>query len=116
VFTRRIKGIKPYAELWDIIMLDGELSPIINKPLSERRQMIENVVTTGEYVTLSEWVQVGKRKLFEMCLDYSQKVFEGIVLKNINSKYLVSFNKSIDHPQWFKVRRVDEHMLVKEAV
>ncbi len=81
--------------VFDILHLDGE--DLINKPLIERKKILESVVKESERLILSSYI-IGKGKeLFEKV---KEKKLEGIIAKKLNSTYQIG-KRSED---WLKIK------------
>lgn len=101
LFTKRIKGFPDALYLFDVIQWKGDL--VVNSPLSERRKHLD-IIKPSNVITIAEQVRVGKRKLFERAISqYPEN--EGIVIKRLDSKYLINRTVSLQHPQWLKVKK-----------
>ena len=87
--------------LFDIIYLNDEL--LFHLTLIERRKILESVIKeVPGLIEISKQVRLGKKHLFET-LDKDED--EGIVLKRLDSDYLISDRRCLQHPHWLKVRR-----------
>lgn len=84
---------------------------LTGKPWSERRRELEKVVKPNASITLSHPVNVGKRRLYDLCI--SEPGCEGIVLKQVKSLYVAGFNKCLTNPFWLKVKKDEPHQKVR---
>ena len=109
--NNRTKGVKGKLYLFDIIMLEGRL--LIDLPLRERRKILEGVVVEGPHVELAQQVRVGKKRLYHQSIAGEEN--EGIVIKKLDSKYLLSEKSCPQHPYWLKVKRIENHIRTKEG-
>jgi ATP-dependent DNA ligase len=107
LISKRPKNFEKHLYLFDIIMHEGKL--VTSLPLSERRKLLEAVyhqyLQWERKIELSQWVQVGKKALYYQSI--GNDLLEGIVVKRLDSKYLVHPNKCIQHPMWLKVKKPD---------
>jgi len=107
LIERATKNIKGILYLFDMIV-ENEM-PIFNLSLHERRKRLENTVKDyPDCIQIPEWVRIGKKRLYEMSIDTEDQ--EGIVMKKIDSPYLISFNGSKDTPFWLKVKKPENHI------
>jgi bifunctional non-homologous end joining protein LigD len=84
--------------VFDILFLDGE--DLTQKPLIERKKILENVVKESERVLLSTYV-VGKgRRFFQ---EVKAKGLEGIMAKRLSSSYQIG-KRSKD---WLKIKALN---------
>ena len=109
--NNRTKGVKGKLYLFDIIMLEGRL--LIDRPLRERRKLLEGVVVEGPHIELAQQIRVGKKQLYHQSIEGEEN--EGIVIKKLDSKYLVSEKSCPQHPYWLKVKRIENHVKTKEG-
>jgi ATP-dependent DNA ligase len=87
--------------LFDIIYLKGK--PLFGSPLEERHRILESVVEdVPGVVEILKQVRVGKKHLFH---SLQKDEDEGIVLKRLDSLYLISHTRCLQNPHWLKVRR-----------
>lgn len=98
--NNRTKNVKGIYYVFDILMHKGTL--LVNVPFSKRRKILETVMPFDSAVQLAQQIQVGKIKLFRDCLRSEEN--EGIVIKKLSSKYLVSLTSCQQNPMWIKVK------------
>lgn len=112
IFTKRVKDAPDGLYLFDIITLQGKL--LTDMPLYRRRTILESIF--GEYlsgvpeITLARQTRIGKKSLYHQSI--GDAVNEGIVLKHINSKYIISEADCKQNPMWLKVKKTEEHLKV----
>ena len=115
VFCRPKNWPKHYF-IFDILFYKNK--PLYNLPLSERRKYLEdlyhNYLTNSEIIELSKWQVKNKIQFFED--NSNDELNEGIVIKRLDSKYPISYNKTMVIPQWIKVRNLEEQFKEKEYV
>jgi len=97
-----MKGIF-YA--FDILVVGDRL--LTGRPWSERRKELETIIKPSGIITLSQPVNVGKRRLYDLCIH--ETGCEGIVLKHVKSLYMAGFKKCITNPFWIKVKKDEPH-------
>lgn len=93
-------------------MFKGKL--LINLPLSERRKYLEDAISETPDIEIARQVRVGKKQLYYQAI--REMVNEGIVLKKLNSQYLISESRCLQNPFWLKVKRTENHIYVKENI
>jgi len=81
--------------VFDILHLDGQ--DIIDKPLTERKKILEKIVKEDKRIMLSSYVIGRGKELFEKVKERS---LEGIVAKRLNSKYEVGKRSK----NWLKIK------------
>ncbi|MCS7105891.1 MAG: DNA ligase, partial [Candidatus Aenigmarchaeota archaeon] len=67
--------------VFDILHLDGE--DLVDKPLIERKKILENVIKENQRIMLSSYVIGRGKELFERA---KEKGLEGIIAKRLDSK------------------------------
>lgn len=101
LLDKRTKNIKDHYYMFDIQFLEGK--SVMSRPWHERREILEKVVAQyGIWTELSEPIQLGFSALYKLAIEHED---EGIVIKNINSKYVVDLKSCPHNPQWFKAKR-----------
>lgn len=106
--NNRTKGVKGKLYLFDIIMLEGRL--LVNLPFRERRRILEGLCASRpDCIELAGQVRVGKKNLYYHSIAGEEN--EGIVVKRLDSKYLVSDRRCLQNPYWLKVKRVESHIM-----
>lgn len=101
LIDRRTKGTKDTYYAFDILMLSGRL--LFGLEWRERRRLLEKTVG-GMDVMLSEPINTGKELLYALAIADGD---EGIVLKNIHSRYIMSQRKCEPNPFWMKAKQVE---------
>jgi ATP-dependent DNA ligase len=101
----RTAGIKGFLYLFDILVWKGKV--LINLPLQERRKYLEGAIEPDASIEIAHQVRIGKKQLFTQAI--RQESDEGIVLKKLDSRYLVSESRCLQHPFWLKVKRPETH-------
>lgn len=97
----KARGSQGRLYLFDIIYLKDEL--LVSLPLSARRKILEPIIEeVPGLIEIAKQVQLGKKNLFRT-LEKDED--EGIVLKRVDSEYLISDTACRQHPHWLKVRR-----------
>lgn len=107
---KRTRDIKGKLYLFDIIMFKGKL--LVDLPLCERRKYLEDAAPAAPDIEMAAQVRVGKRQLYHQSI--LEEVNEGIVLKKLNSRYLISEKRCPQNPFWLKVKRPEKYVHVKE--
>lgn len=110
----RVQQEKGRIYLFDVMTLKGKDQTA--KPMAERRlpllemklQDVANVGTSKERIFKPVPVGTGFQALYDHVL--KDKTCEGLVLKNLKSKYPVYSTKT-KFPLWMKVKRPDPHTL-----
>lgn len=92
--------------VFDILYLNGE--SLIEKPLSERRKCLEKVVSAGDVIKLSEYIQTND---LDELTDYytfaKNKRLEGLVLKTPSDPYQAGARSF----SWVKLKKADQKLL-----
>ncbi len=104
----RTIDVKGVLYLFDVLVHRGR--QITELPLADRRKLLEDVAAGLAGVELAQQVRVGKKALYHRAIEES--VNEGIVLKKLDSKYLVSEKRCLQNPFWLKVKRPEKHVYV----
>jgi ATP-dependent DNA ligase len=114
IFTRRVKDIPEAFYLFDVIIFKGDL--LYQKSFSKRRGILEIIhkdyLSMSPVIELARQVQVGKKALYYQSIEGDLN--EGIVMKNLDSKYPISDRISIRNPHWIKVKKTEKHLIAKE--
>lgn len=106
LMEKRTKDIKDLFYAFDILFDNGK--QVTGLPWKERRQRLEKALKGIDGIEISEPVSVGKSYLYDLAI---QEGNEGIVMKEINSKYIVDFSKCPSNPHWIKAKRAENHFL-----
>jgi bifunctional non-homologous end joining protein LigD len=106
LMERRTKDIKDLFYAFDILMDNGK--QLTSLPWKERRKRLEAVLKDMEGIEISDPVSVGKSYLYDLAI---QEGNEGIVMKEINSKYIVDFTKCVSNPHWIKAKKPENHWI-----
>ena len=85
--------------LFDILEKDGK--PLLNKPLMERKKILEETVKEGKNVILSVFVEENGKDYYQATL---QKGLEGVMAKQKNSIYEPGKRSS----NWLKIKPINE--------
>ncbi len=95
--------IKVY--LFDILYINGE--EIIDKPLKERRAILESIVEKSEKITVADQVVTDSvekvEEIYNQALDAGH---EGVMMKNLNSPYIPGKRGK----NWLKLKPVMENL------
>jgi len=112
LISQRPKNWEKHFYLFDIIMFKGKL--LTDLPLIERRKYLEEVhqqyLGWCKKIELSQWTRAGKKALFMRSI--GDELLEGIVIKRLDSKYLVHPNKCPQNPKWLKVKKEDSQFVM----
>ncbi len=104
--TKNKKGI---LYLFDIIYKDKLLCFL---PLFHRRRILEEVLRDYPLcIQLSQWTRIGKKKLYEISINEEDE--EGIVMKKLDSVYLVDLKESKKTPYWLKLKKDEKHIEIR---
>jgi len=97
------------AQILGIFASVGRVAPT-RKSLKQRRKILEGIYDTiaQEKIKLSKWHHIGFEKLYADSIQ--GEINEGIVIKRIDSKYPISYDKCMQNPQWLKVKKDGEHL------
>ena len=107
VLERRTKQIKGEFYAFDLLWLRGR--PVWHLPLTERRKGLEQVIIPdGVHITIPEWRFEDKIGYYEQNIEGED--VEGIVIKRIDSKYMPSFTRCLQHPLWLKLKKKEDHL------
>lgn len=117
----RTKTLKNIIVFWDCMFFNGKDLRLL--PLSERRKYLNfdiapdtltqknqpQIFTTRQY-------QTGLINLYNRIVARNDPVEEGLVLKNIHSKYTWhQFRKGIEIDDWIKVKKIGESNNVEKS-
>jgi len=91
---------KPKIFVFDIIFYNGKF--LGKKPLKERKKILEKLKFKGPFEILESKPLKGLEKSLKEAFE---KGFEGIVLKNLNSPYQISYQAPIATHHWRKLKR-----------
>lgn len=105
ILNFRTKDVKEKLYLFDVIMWDGKL--LASQPYIERIKYLKNI-PTSEHVEIAEQFYKNKVRLFYDSIN--SQLLEGIVLKRIDSKYMISTSKSLKNVLWLKVKKIEDHV------
>jgi len=108
----RTTDIKGVLYLFDILLHKGR--QLTDLPFADRRKVLEDVCAKISGVELAAQVRIGKKALYHQAL--KDPVNEGIVLKKLDSKYLVSEKRCLQNPFWLKVKRPEKHVYVGKEI
>jgi len=95
----RTKKAEPLIFVFDIIFLNNEF--LGNKPLRERKRILE-LLKLNPPVYLIEYKKL--ENLEESLKENLEKGYEGIVLKNLDSPYIISKEAPIATHHWRKMK------------
>jgi bifunctional non-homologous end joining protein LigD len=100
LIDKRTKGTKDHYYAFDIQFYKGK--SVMNLPWHQRRVALVNVLIFSHAdVEISEPVQLGFSELYRLAIRTGD---EGIVIKNINSKYVVDLKNCPVNSGWFKAK------------
>lgn len=99
LMEKRTKDIKDHYYAFDILMYEGKLMTGFTWQL--RRAILEQALKFIPGVEVSEPITVGKSHLYRVAVEQGD---EGIVLKNVNSKYILDYNSCPTNPLWLKAK------------
>ena len=101
LLDKRTKNIKDHYYAFDVLYIEGE--SLMHLPYSARREKLELLISHyGVGVELAKPVQLGFSAYYKKAVADG---YEGIVIKNIYSKYLIDLKSCPHNPQWFKAKR-----------
>ena len=105
----RTKTVKEFLYPFDLLTLSRE--PLVERPLEYRRALLEKYISPSPGLfEIARQFTTDKVALYERVIAGDPDVDEGIVLKKLSSKYLPSPTRCLQHPQWFKVKRLPPHL------
>lgn len=107
LIDKRTKDIKDHYYAFDILMLDGRLTTGFTWQL--RRALLEQTLKFIPGIEISEPITVGKSHLYRVAVEQGD---EGIVLKNVNSKYLVDYKSCPKNPLWIKAKAEEKAFIL----
>lgn len=100
--SRMVEKIPLQFHAFDILYMDGE---IIDKPLVERRKILESVISESERVKIAKQVITAEREEIERIFSEAINAgHEGVMLKNPNSPYVPGKRGK----NWLKLKSVME--------
>jgi bifunctional non-homologous end joining protein LigD len=109
LLQNRTKQIKGVYYVFDILQYEGESTMVL--PLYARRPILEACLSNllrQDGLILAAQTRIGKKKLFYDSIEGEAN--EGIVIKKLNSVYMASEKRCLQHPQWLKVKRIESHI------
>lgn len=95
------KKIPSTYHIFDIIKYEGK--NLINQPLMERKRILLKAIHQDEHIEIVPFKIVENNKIKEHFKEYTEKGFEGAILKNIQSKYEPGKRTG----EWIKIKRED---------
>ena len=105
LLEKRTKTVKELFYAFDIIVYRN--NPVFMYLWKERRLLLESVIKPIKgLVELSIPVNIGKTKLYYDSIGTED--CEGIVLKKVDSPYLVGARDCPQNPYWLKVKRAEK--------
>jgi len=108
LINHRPKNWTQHLYIFDIIAYQGKLVNEI--PLEGRRKLLESVYKQYlgwcDKIEIPQWTSIGKKKLYYDSI--GNELLEGIVMKRLDSKYLISLNSCLQNPYWIKVKKQDK--------
>ena len=103
LLEKRTKNIKDHYYVFDVMFIEGKSQ--LHLPYYKRREALEKLVAQyGINVEIAKPVQSGFSAYYKLAVEQGD---EGIVIKHINSPYIVDLNSCPHNPQWFKAKRPD---------
>ena len=112
LLDKRTKDIKDHYYAFDVLYIEGK--SVMHLPWTARREKLENLVAQyGIWVELSKPVQFGFSTLYKQAVAEGD---EGIVIKGVNSKYLIGLTECQHNPNWWKAKRQEKCFVNKEGV
>jgi len=116
----RTKDVKNIVVLWDCMFWAGK--DLRDLPLIQRRPFLEGFQIAPNSLSKEDEGKVFRTtqmklsvKFYDMIMKKNDPLEEGIVVKNNQSKYDWSVKGSFDTANWFKVKKMGDHSLVKES-
>jgi bifunctional non-homologous end joining protein LigD len=106
LMEKRTKDIKDLFYAFDILYEGGK--QLTSLPWKHRRERLEYVLNGIEGIEISVPVCVGKSLLYDISIEEGN---EGIVMKEINSKYLIDLNSCPHNPLWIKAKKPENSFL-----
>jgi len=97
---RKTKKAKPVIFVFDIIFFKGKF--LGKKPLKERKEILKKLKFKKPFQILKFEILKNLEKSFKKAIE---KGYEGIILKKLNSPYLISNQAPIATHYWRKLKR-----------
>ncbi len=92
--------------VFDILYLNGE--SVVEKPLYERRKLLDKVIGPGEVIQTDEYIETDEfEKLEEYFEIAKEKGLEGVVIKTAEDPYQAGARSY----SWIKYKKADEKLL-----
>jgi len=113
----RTKDVKNIVIIWDCMFWNGR--DIRKLQLQERRQFLDTLKvapvtlkskSTGQ-VYRAKSRKTGLLKFYDKIVKKDDPLEEGIVIKNIRSRYEYSVKASFETVSWFKLKKIGAHAL-----
>lgn len=96
-------SIPVFYIVFDILFLNGK--SIENKPLVERKKMLEKSIKSGRYIKIEPFIENNGKDYFRKL---KAKGYEGIVAKDFTSAY----EEGARSPKWLKIKAIKEEEFV----
>jgi ATP-dependent DNA ligase len=110
LLDKRTKEIKDHYYAFDVLFHEGK--SVMNLAWKDRREILEKIIAQYSiWVELAEPIQLGFSTLYDVAVE---KGDEGIVIKGINSKYVVDLKSCPHNPSWFKAKRPEKCFVNKK--
>jgi ATP-dependent DNA ligase len=103
--NNRTKDIKDLFYAFDILMWEGKW--LFGQPWRSRRALLELATRDIEGILVSVPIHTGKKMLYQMAIEEGD---EGIVMKELDSTYLIATKGTIDNPLWIKAKQPENCM------
>lgn len=104
--TETAKNIPLKYFVFDILYLNGK--SLINKPLKERREILNKIIKPGNTIIVDEHLET---EIFEELVEYfeiaKEKGLEGLLVKNPADPYQAGARSY----SWIKLKKADENLL-----
>jgi ATP-dependent DNA ligase len=110
LMEKRTKDIKDLYYAFDILYEGGKA--LMGMAWKDRRNRLEKVMGSLANTEISMPVTLGKSLLYNMAIEEGD---EGIVMKEIHSKYIIDYKSCPSNPFWIKCKKPENCMKTKEA-
>jgi ATP-dependent DNA ligase len=101
LMEKRTKDIKDHFYAFDILFLNNQST--MHLTWRERRKLLEKTFRENDiYTDISEPIGLGFKTLYDLAIAEGD---EGIVIKNVNSKYIIDLKSCPHNPYWVKAKK-----------
>jgi len=109
LIEKRTKDTKQLFYAFDCLYAHG--IDITYMPLHVRRAALDEIITPTDHIIMPQWIVEDKVSYYHKSIE--GEVCEGIVIKGLDSVYVVSAKSCQQNPFWLKLKKPEAHTEVK---